>query len=301
MATGKYHFTQNRKDVALLNQSPALMGPDMDGWLNTSFMPMASGILHSSAQASFSLPKAGQFGLGASWVNYGEMQGYEATGQASNSFSASSYAIRAQHARFSGPFSLGLALGYAGEHIETYSQSALFLDISSIYEHPEKDLRLGLLVRNLGVVFGNQAGLDRLPLDSRLGLSYRLEHLPLRLSLTYHHLHQWDITYLDPNLNESLSLQGQNQTKNASWIDQFSRHFSIGSEFLISKSITLLAGYDHLTRREMQLPEQIGAMGFSLGGELKIRYFGLQLGHAWHHSAGNFTRFALSTDLKGLF
>jgi len=86
---------------------------------------------------------------------------------------------------------------------------------------------------------------EDLPLDVKIGISKRLEHLPLYLNLNFHKLN--------------------NSTDN--FLDRFSA-FSIGGEFTISQAIRLRFGYNNERRRELKIGTTAGLAGFSIGGGL---------------------------------
>src|SRR5690606_38326496 len=98
-------------------------------------------------------------------------------------------------------YTLGATAKVTVSDIAGYSSTALLADVGGVFKHPEQDLTIGLAFKNIGYQLSTHSGQDRepMPFDAQLGLSYKLEHMPLRFSTTVHHLHQWDIVYLDPN------------------------------------------------------------------------------------------------------
>lgn len=299
LATGKRAVTQTREDVSLLSANPALLGPEMDGWASFSFLPIITGAFHSSVSTAFSTKKTGPIGISVRYIDYGDMVERDQIGNQVGEFTAGAYQVMGHYAVHSDVFSLGFSGGLASETIAEYTTTAILGTASALYEHPDGNTRVGLVVENVGV-FLDETNTNELPIDIKLGVSHKLEHLPLRFSITAHHLHQYDIVYLDPDVNTTFSLSGEEVSESKSTGDIIARHFSVGAEIILSKQIQVFGGYDHLTRRELKLENEIGAAGFSIGGQLKIKYFALQVGHAWHHSAGGFTQFTLQTDWRRL-
>ena len=245
----------------------------------------------------YSFGEYGRTGLSLSYLDFGDFEGRDVTGVPTGTFSASSYALTGHYATYSGPFTLGASLSFARESIDSYGASALLGTLSALYEDKEENLQVGAIVKNVGVIFGNNE-FGELPIDVRLGVSYRLKYLPVRLSLAAHNLQTWDLVYLDTTKSGQLSLDGQQETQEKSFGDQLLRHFSFGAEIFLTERVQLFTGYDHLTRREMKLPNELGTSGFSVGGQVETTYFSFLLGHAWHHNAGGFTRFAIHLDIK---
>jgi hypothetical protein len=76
-------------------------------------------------------------------------------------------------------------------NIEKYSSSALAADLGLHYAFPEQLINIGFSILNLGSQLSSYADTkEDLPLDIAFGLSKRLEHLPLRLSLDFHKLNE---------------------------------------------------------------------------------------------------------------
>jgi hypothetical protein len=135
-----------------------------------------------------------------------------------------------------------------------------------------------------------------MPFDAQLGVSYKPQHMPVRLSLTAHHLYQFDIVYLDPNERGSLDANGNEVKEEKKLGDKIARHFVVGSEFIFSKNFHVRAGYNHLRRKELRLDSSAGGAGFSLGMMLRVQAFELNYGSAFFHPSGASHYVTLSTD-----
>ena len=122
-------------------------------------------------------------------------------------------------------------------------------------------LNLGASVLNIGTQLSSYTDIkEDLPLDVLIGVSKRLEKLPVRLSLDFH------------NLNQER--------------DEFYQHFkgfSIGAEFYLSEVFTLRFGYDNERREDLKLGSSAGIAGFNGGlgvtiSEYKFSYAYSSLG-----------------------
>src|SRR5690606_14986020 len=177
-------------------------------------------------------------------------------------------------------------------------------DVGGIFKHPEHDFQVGLVLRNVGYQFKAYPGAERapMPFDAQLGMSYKLQHMPLRFSITAHRLYEWDIVYLDPSKKSNqLDINNEEVKEKKTAGDQFLRHFVFGGEFLLSQNFNLRFGYNHLRRRELRQEEKSGGAGFSFGGTLRIKSFEIAFTKSYYHVAGSTTYLALGTNLNSLF
>ena len=104
--------------------------------------------------------------------------------------------------------------------------------------------------------------------------------MPVRFSLTGHHLYVFDISYNDIESNYIFDEKGNKIQKKISIADKISRHFVIGTELLIHKNFNLLFGYNFLRRKELLVNGLGGAAGFSFGASLRIKKIDFCISHA---------------------
>ena len=158
-------------------------------------------------------------------------------------------------------------------------------------------------MKSAGYQFSPYPGTDRgqLPLDVQIGATVKPEHMPLRFSLTAHHLQQWDIQYLDPNARGTLDASGNEKKATKSFGDNLARHFTASAALILGKGFQLRAGYNHLQRRELRLDNTSGSAGLSFGVMLKISTFQIDYTHATLQAAGSSEYFTISRNLNSLF
>ncbi|MGV3587968.1 MAG: type IX secretion system protein PorQ, partial [Adhaeribacter sp.] len=195
-------------------------------------------------------------------------------------------------------FTLGITAKLAVAGMAEYKAMAVLTDIGGIFKHPVKDLTVGILLKNIGYQVKSFTGNEHepLPFDAQLGFTYKPEHMPLRFSLTAHHLQNFNLAYTDT----AFTVQpGQKEKKSVA--DEIARHLVVGGEFLLSKNFAVRAGYNHLRRRELRLENAGGSAGFSLGAMLRIKAFQLDYARATYHVAGGSNHFSVSTSLQKIF
>jgi hypothetical protein len=246
-------------------------------------------ITHSQSVFSFNHGKTGIWAIGAMFSNYGTINQTDITGREIGTASASDYLITFAKSHTINNITLGLNLKFAGTGISSYQANAVLADLGALFKHPKKQFTLGVLVKNLGFGFSNYATSTpiKVPLDVQLGTTYKLEHMPLRFSITYHHLHRWEISYNDPNRIASFDLNGNPQFTKVSFADNLFRHFVFGGEFIFKQGFHLRAGYNHFLRREMFLENSRGFGGFSVGAMFRIKAFELGYTVAGYHVVGS--------------
>jgi hypothetical protein len=155
-------------------------------------------------------------------------------------------------------------------------------DLGVAYQHPEKELTFGLSLRNLGFQvkkFYSDGQPMPVPLNLQTGFSYRLSHMPLRISASAFYLQQPDIQYLDPNDPGKLDITGKLVKDKKKITEQIARHLCLGGEFLLSKAFNIRIGYNHLRRKELKTETGSGLTGYSLGFVINTRP--LNVAYSW--------------------
>ena len=302
-ALGGTNVSNRNGDPTMLFASPALLNADMDGRLALSYVAYVADIKQSTAAYVFNTQKAGRFGIGITYLNYGQFESYDAAGNSLGTFGANEYTVGVSDSYTKGKFTFGVTTKLAVSSIDGSHSLGGVADAGVLYKHPTSDLTVGLAVKNAGYQFSPYSGTERgrLPLDVQLGATIKPEHMPLRLSLTAHHLQQWDIQYLDPNQRGPLDASGMEKKPTKSFGDNLARHFTASAALVLSKNLNLRVGYNHLQRRELRLDNTSGSAGLSFGIMLKISSFQLDYTHATLQAAGSSEYFTLARNLDSLF
>jgi hypothetical protein len=298
VALGGVNVSSFGHDVNMVSANPALLNPEMKQQLSLSYTAYLASINQSNLAYVFNQQKSGLWAVGLSYLNYGEFIQRDATGIEEGNFSVNDYALSVSHARQSDAFTIGATAKIAVSNIAGNKSVGLLADVGGIFRHPEEDLTIGLTVKNVGYQVkpfddGERAAM---PFDAQLGISYKPEHMPVRLSITAHHLYQFDIVYLDPNTSGELDGNGNKIKEEKAFGDKLARHFVVGAEFIFSQNFQLRAGYNHLRRKELSLENRGGAAGLSLGAMLRVRAFELNYGAGFFHAAGGSHTITLSTN-----
>jgi len=302
-ALGGVNVSTRDSDPSMFLSNPALLNAEMDGRLALSFVDYIADIKQSTAAYSFNTATAGRFGIGLTYMSYGKFEQYDAAGNALGEFSVNEYALSVADSYTQGNFTLAGTARLAVSGISGNHSVAALADVGAVFKHPEQDFTVGLTARNIGYQLRPYDGASRepMPLDVQIGASIKPEHMPLRFSLTAHHLQQFDIVYLDPNQRGQLGEDGEEIKKKKTVGDKIARHFAVGGELLLSKNLNVRVGYNHLQRRELRLDNTSGGAGISFGVMLRISQFQLDYTYAGIHASGGANYFTVARNLNTLF
>ncbi|WP_051718951.1 type IX secretion system protein PorQ [Hymenobacter sp. IS2118] len=302
-ALGGHNVSSRNDDPSMLFANPALLNPDMDGRLALSYVAYVADIKQSTGAYVFNTEKYGRLGVGITYLNYGSLESYDAAGNSLGTFGVNEYTVGVSDAYTKGKFTFGATAKLAVSSIAGDRSFAGVGDVGVVFKNPTQDFTVGLAAKNLGFQFSPYPGTDRgpLPLDVQLGATIKPEHMPLRISLTAHHLQQWDIQYLDPNQRGPIDGNNVEQKPKKSFGDNLARHFTASAALVLSNNFNLRVGYNHLQRRELRLENTSGSAGLSFGVMLKISGFQLDYTHAVLQAAGSSEYFTLSRNLDSLF
>ena len=275
-ALGGQVATATRPDAPYFLNNPALADSIQNSQLAISLMPYLVDAKYYTLHYGLPFKSTGKWAAGLQYLSYGQFDLTDPAGNALGTFTANDYALSLTHARTQGNFTLGATLKAVGSTIETYSAFGILGDLGGIWRHPKHELTFGLVAKNVGYLVKNYGPADAaLPFDLQAGVTFKPRYAPIRITLTAHHLQRFDITYNDPNLNIRYDLNGNPIPQTVGLVEKLARHLSVGAEFLISRHVNLLVGYNHLKRQEGKLATGGIGGGISYGASVQARGFQL--------------------------
>ncbi len=294
-------------DVVLAALNPATLNPDAHNQMAFNHNLYVAGISTGYASYGFHSEKTNTtFHGGLQYLSYGTFAAADEFGQITGTFKASEYAfsVGAAHQLYD-RLRLGANLKFITSQLESYNSIGTAADLGAFYSDSSGLFSIGLVLKNIGTQITTYNDVrEPLPFDIQIGISRRLDHLPFRVSMTYHNLHQWNILYDDPNAEQSSIFLGefQPQTENrfGVFVDNLFRHMIFSGEFLLGKkeNLRLRVAYNHFQRQELTVENFRSLSGFSLGLGLKINRFRIEYGRAFNHLAGGLNHFSISTNIK---
>ena len=235
-------------DPGAFYANPALLAPEAEKQLSLGYLNHLAGVSAGFATYAREIPSVGRLALGVRYLSYGEFDRADEDGTADGTFGANEAAVSLGYAY---DVNSRLRVGATGhalfESVDGASGQALVADLGVAYSVPSQLLTLSASAHGIGAVTSSLGADDAaLPIDLRVGISKRLQYLPLTITLSGHELQNYE--------NES-----------GSALDEALRHVAAGGELQLGKALALRAGY-HPGRAE----------GLRTGGRLDLA--GLNVG-----------------------
>jgi hypothetical protein len=213
---------------------------------------------------------------GIVYMNYGNFTETDPSSNIMGTFGAGELAVVAGLGRMIDEHTaLGINLKGIYSSIADYRSAALAVDVGLFYSIPSERITIGVSVLHLGKQVNAYATTkETLPLDVKVGITNRPEHLPVLLNLNFHKLNEQHDNLL-----------------------QRFRSFTLGAEFHMSESVHFRVGYDNEKRRELKLGAGAGLAGFSLGGGVLYQEYQLDYAFNSYGKIGGLHRLSLSLNL----
>lgn len=215
--------------------------------------------------------------FGLTYYHYGSFDQTDALLNTSGTFTASDVAVSVGTAYEVAPqTSVGGAFKFIHSSIADYRSSALAFDLGFLYTVPEERFAVGVAVLHAGLQMSTFNGVrESLPLDVRIGVTKRPEHLPVHLNLNFHRLQE-----------SGLSVQDR------------LRQFSVGAEFDLSASVRLRLGFNNQLRKDLPLGTSAGLAGFSGGLGITVSEYFLDYAYNSYGGIGGLHRLSISASLS---
>lgn len=230
--------------------------------------------------ASFVMSKdfegIGRFSAAVKYINYGSFTRADENGNKLGSFGAGDFAFLIGYGnQLDKNFYYGANVKFIYSSIESYSSSAIALDLGLHYTIPESKWNFGLSILNAGSQLSKYFSTkEELPLDVRIGFSKQLEKLPFTFFFSFNKLND----------------------KTNKFLDRFSQ-VTMGGEFRIGQSLRLRFGYDNEKRKELKIGSAAGLAGFSVGLGFIVKNYNVDYSFSSLGSIGSLHRFGISTSL----
>lgn len=179
-------------DVTELFYNPALLEASLDGRAALSYLNHVGDVRGGVLAYAHHLEGWGTIGGGLRYLGYGTLDRLDREGRKTGTFGANDLAVSAA---FSYPYGPNLRLGGSGRLVTSaiaeYRTTAVAFDLGASYRWPAQRLTLQAAMTNGGrSVLQLGTVRQRLPLGLHVTASKRLEHVPVRFSVTGYELHE---------------------------------------------------------------------------------------------------------------
>ncbi len=305
LALGGYQPSLADGDINLVYDNPAAGNEAIHNALSFNHSFYFDKVQFGYATYGYHLEKSGiSLGLGVRYIDYGTFNQTNELGDITGEFDASETAIGLTASKqVYERLNVGIAARFVQASFETYSSTGMLFDLGALYEIPEQQIFISLVLKNMGFQMSKfWEEREPMPFDIRAGISKRLEHLPFRFSVTAHNLHRWDINYDDPSVTSASFIFGEEEEEDPrfSTVDNFFRHLIFSGEFYLGprEQFQLRLAYNHLLGREMSLPDTRVFSGLSFGLGFRVNRFRVEYGFGRYHTGANANKFTLSTNIS---
>lgn len=301
-------ITVRDDDVNLAFSNPAVTNEKMHQQLSFSHNLFADGIGHGYAAYGHHAASINtSFHAGMQYTSYGEFDAADEFGTINGTFKANEYAFTVGAAReVYERLMIGANLKVITSQLESFNSFGLAADIAAVYQDTSGRFTATLLFKNAGAQLSTYTPDNRepIPFEVQAGVSQRFKHLPFRFSIIYQYINRENLTYDDPNTEETTFIigdgSGDSDTPVADWLDNQFRHLVFSGEFLFGKreNLRLRFGYSHLLKQELTVNNFRSLAGFSFGAGVKINRFRVEYGRQIFHLAGGSNHFSITTNIK---
>ncbi len=272
------NFVAFENDVNTIFYNPAGLATLDGSKASVGFFKHLMDINSGTASYSQKYKDVGYIGAGIRYVNYGSFDKYDEYFNNLGTFGVNDIALSVGYAnRYMENLKYGVNVKLIFSSIDEYQSYGAAVDLGAMYTIPDQKMTLGASILNLGTQLKTYNGVrERLPLDVRIGMSKRLDYLPLTFNIGFSNL--------------------------ADEYDKFFERFKnviVGGEFDLNEYVLLRAGYDNAARQNLETGSSKGIAGFSAGIGIKFKET-YRLDYAFNSFGhiGSVHRINLAFDLK---
>lgn len=269
-------FTAGSGDVNVIHYNPAAIGQLEGSPFSANFVKHLLDINFFGVAYSRNVEGIGRFAAALRYANYGTFTEADEFGNKGGTYGVNELALTVGYSNtLSDNFYYGANVKLIHSSIASYSSSGVAFDLGLQYYIPSQLMTVGLTMSSIGGQLSTYNGMsEKLPFDISVGVAKRLEHLPVKLFLDFHRLNE--------DQEELLK--------------RF-EYFSFGTEFYLSKVLTLRLGYDNKKRKELKVGDFAGLAGFNAGLGVKIDRYFFDYAFSSYGEIGALHRIGVSTEL----
>jgi hypothetical protein len=284
-ALGGTNVSLIENDVSLVYSNPALLGTEADKHLNISYLSYIADVGVGSVTFAKAWKDKTTWGVGVNYANYGKM--FEAADDnvimgdlAATDICGNIFLSRDLITdRLRG----GITAKFLYSNYYYNTSTGLGFDIGLSYYDTFKGFSISLVGKNIGrQITAYEEELSSLPWDIQLGVSKKLDHAPIRFSVTGIYLKQWKFE----------NITGEKDT----FFKTFSKHLVIGADIIPSDNLWIGLGYNVKRSFDMYLEQGNKLAGFSIGAGLKVKSFSFGCSLGQYHPSATSVMFTVSTS-----
>lgn len=296
-------------DPNLTLTNPSLLTKPMSTSVTLTYLNYFADINYGYVSYIQYFKKLGTFSAGLNYIDYGKFLETDAGGNEFGNFTAGEYAfVLGWGKSIDTLFSVGANLKPIYSNLYEYHSFGLAADVAATYYNPKSNIGASIIVKNIGsqlTTYVEGAEKEPIPFEIQMGVSKKLKHVPIRLSVDIIQLQNWNLSFNDStyitNANKKLTVEEKAEINKTSFWDEASRHIIIGTEIIPSKNFSIRFGINIKRRAELGLDDRAGLAGLSWGLGFRVKQFYFSYGSAQYHLAGSSNHFTVSTNIGNFY
>lgn len=273
--------------------NPALLGEEHDRQLAVGYLNHLADVNAGSATYARRIAGVGLVAGTVRFLSYGDFErSTEAEGATGDTFGASETAISVSAAREVAPdLQVGATVHSLFASLDDTRSQALAADFGVAYQLPSEGLVLSASVHHVGAVLSSLGDTrDRMPLDIRVGVSNRLQYLPLTVSVVAYDLQSFDS---EPS---TLGPEGE-EVGGTTAMDHLRDHLALGGELALGKALTARLGYHPRRGAALRTGGRLDLAGLSAGFGVSLKRVGVDYAYTGWSAFGGLHQFGVRTRL----
>jgi hypothetical protein len=292
-ALGGINVSLMDRDVNFFYSNPALNRDTLSGMASVNYQFQVADIGHAAFTYAHRFNRIGMLTMGIQHMNYGTLQGYDPSGNETTTFRANETMIMAAKSHQIGHYNLAASVKGIFSNLAGYKGGALAIDIGGTFVHPAQQLTIGLVLKNIGLVFSDftNTSASKLPFDVQAGVTFKPNHMPVRFSVAAFNLTKPNVTYNDPAA----------QNEETTTLQRIFTHMNFGGELLIHKNVNVLLGYNYFNYHSWKLEGRTAGAGLSFGFSAMVKNLDFVFSRTNYVAGKGAYTFTLSTNINKIF
>lgn len=286
-ALGGSNISSPDDDIMMAMHNPALLANVSDKTLGLSYMTYMSDSKIAGVAFNRMFWERSAAAIAARYIDYGTFDGYTTDNSPTGSFNAKDIDISLiYNYLLSDRWSGGVSAKFIYSKYESFTSIALGVDLGINYYDEESDMSASLVLRSLGgQVKAFEEKHERMPFDLQMGITKRLAHAPLRLSVTLMNLNRW-------SKEDFYNADGTED----SFGELLLKHAVFGADLLIGNNFYASLGYNYRISQELS-SEGTKWDGITAGVGLTLKKIKLSASYSKLHISSSSLMFGASYTL----
>lgn len=273
--------------------NPAQITPKLHAHGEAAFSIYYGGVKYSSLAYFHYLPWGHMVGVSARQMWYGAFTRRDEYGNDEGHFFAHDFTLALHYAAQLGDhISFGVSFAPIYSQLERYKAFGAVLDVGVLFTGDDGLFTASLLVKHFGGTIKpySRGHYAWAPFELLAGVSYTLEHAPLRFILTLQHLESWNQRFFRPDSYTDHLADITEAKKDIHVGDRIAAelvaHPILAVEITPSRYFFLQLGYNPSRWQQFGLQGMPFFEGLSYGFGVRVRRFGLHFSRSHYHRAG---------------